>query len=118
MGDRHRIQQVLGNLVGNAMKFTRTGHVWLRVRLEPPEEADVRQLHFEVADEGIGIPVAAQPRMFEPFVQASHATAREFGGTGLGLAISRRLVHLMNGDIDFSSTPGQGSRFVIRLPVG
>jgi len=111
IGDEVRIRQVMLNLLGNAVKFTETGTVHLR--------ADYTEsvLSIAIEDTGIGIPAAAQPRLFDKFIQADSSTSRRFGGTGLGLAISRRLVEVMGGAITFSSTEGKGSLFTIRLPL-
>ncbi|AMY12129.1 Autoinducer 2 sensor kinase/phosphatase LuxQ [Luteitalea pratensis] len=116
IGDANRLRQVLMNLAGNAVKFTEAGHVVVGVDLAMPDDPDV--LVFEVRDTGIGIPADALPRLFQPFTQVDASTARRFGGTGLGLAISRRLVELMDGAIEVTSTLGIGStfRFVVRLP--
>lgn len=108
--DAGRLRQILLNLVGNAVKFTRKGGVSIRVDLLDQNVERVR-LRFEVKDSGIGIPQAAQARLFEQFSQADPSHSRRYGGTGLGLAISRRLVEMMGGKIGFSSLASQGSTF-------
>jgi two-component system sensor histidine kinase BarA len=104
-GDPVRLNQVLSNLVNNALKFTEDGHVDVLVESAPGG------LRFSVADTGIGIPADKIPTIFESFSQADQSTTRRFGGTGLGLAICRRLVDAMGGEIGATSEPGQGSRF-------
>jgi signal transduction histidine kinase/DNA-binding response OmpR family regulator/HPt (histidine-containing phosphotransfer) domain-containing protein len=112
--DALRLQQVLVNLAGNAIKFTAAGEVVLAVRCEQ-RQAGHATLHFSVRDTGIGIAPEQQQRVFDGYTQADASTARRFGGTGLGLAISRRLVRLMGGDIHLDSQPGVGSRFSFSL---
>jgi CheY-like chemotaxis protein/HPt (histidine-containing phosphotransfer) domain-containing protein/anti-sigma regulatory factor (Ser/Thr protein kinase) len=109
-GDPHRLQQVMSNLVGNAIKFTRQGSVTLRARVDSRTAVETI-LRIEVADTGIGIDAAGRARLFAPFVQVDSSATRRFDGTGLGLAICRRLVGMMGGEIDVSSTPGVGSTF-------
>jgi PAS domain S-box-containing protein len=109
-GDPHRLQQVMSNLVGNAIKFTPEGSVTVRARVDS-RTADETVLRFEVTDTGIGIDAAGRARLFTPFVQVDSSATRRFDGTGLGLAICRRLVGLMGGQIDVTSTPGVGSTF-------
>ncbi len=110
VGDPLRLQQVLLNLVGNAIKFTRTGEVVVTARIAEQDENAV-MLAFTVRDTGIGISPETQEHLFQSFWQGDSSTTRRYGGTGLGLAISARLVALMGGIIGFSSKPGQGSEF-------
>jgi len=109
-GDPTRLQQVVVNLLGNALKFTERGEVALEVECasRPAETVD---LHFVVRDTGIGIPREKQPLIFEAFAQGDGSTSRKFGGTGLGLTISSRLVQLMGGRIWVESDSGSGSTF-------
>ncbi|WAL59217.1 PAS domain-containing hybrid sensor histidine kinase/response regulator [Thermocoleostomius sinensis] len=138
VGDEGKLRQVIINLLGNAMKFTNTGNVTLRVWTEAIDPAiDVAVdptgyraeqnpdlvnplasslwLHFEIEDTGTGIAPAEQARLFQPFVQT--LSGAHVGGTGLGLAISRQFVQLMGGDLHFTSTVGQGSTFGFEIPV-
>jgi PAS domain S-box-containing protein len=109
-GDQVRLRQVLINLVGNAMKFTKRGQVTILAELSGQTESTMR-FHFTISDTGIGIPVEKQRKIFEAFAQADMSTSRRYGGTGLGLSISERLVKLMNGRIWLESEVGQGSKF-------
>ncbi|MEL6820266.1 MAG: response regulator [Calditrichota bacterium] len=102
LGDPGRLRQILVNLIGNAIKFTHYGEVFVKTRLEKSNEAEVI-LHFTVSDTGIGIPQEKQRTIFDAFQQADGSTTRKFGGTGLGLSISARLVDLMEGKIWVSS---------------
>ena len=119
VGDAMRLQQVLLNLGGNAVKFTEQGEVVLAVQVTSQQDHTVT-LRISVRDTGIGIAPEHQARIFEGFTQAEASTTRRFGGTGLGLVISQRLVLLMGGVLQMHSTPGQGSCFffTITLPIG
>jgi len=108
--DWARLQQVLINLVGNAIKFTERGQVSVHVAVSE-RTADKTTLHFTVDDTGVGIPHDRQAAVFEPFTQADGSTTRRFGGTGLGLTISRTLAEMMGGRIWLVSEPGRGATF-------
>ncbi|EIC22723.1 ATP-binding protein, partial [Thiorhodovibrio frisius] len=110
LGDARRLKQVLINLVGNAIKFTKHGGVRVEITLLE-ETTKAVSLRFEVVDTGIGIPPEILEHLFEPFVQGSVGVTRRFGGTGLGLSICRRLVDIMGGTIGAESLPGIGSLF-------
>jgi two-component system, sensor histidine kinase and response regulator len=115
-GDPSRIRQVLLNLAGNAVKFTETGEVVVRVTLED-RVADRVVVRFEVSDTGIGLEEADRERLFEPFSQADTSTTRRYGGTGLGLSISHQLVDVMGGELGVHSSLGAGSTFWFTLPL-
>ncbi len=110
IGDPGRLRQVLINLIGNAIKFSKQGVVQVRVLRQPDQRGQV-VLRFEVQDQGVGIVPEKQKVIFDPFTQADASITRHFGGTGLGLAICAKLVHAMGGEISVRSTPGQGSTF-------
>jgi signal transduction histidine kinase len=109
-GDPARLRQVLLNLVANAIKFTESGEVAVRVKVTESSENGARLL-FEVQDTGIGLSPDALARLFQPFVQADGSITRKYGGTGLGLAICKQLIELMGGRVGVDSEPGKGSRF-------
>ena len=114
MGDPLRVRQIVMNLVGNAIKFTERGHVFIRAKYiskEPPV------MRIEVEDTGIGIAPDKIPRIFKDFSQEEESTTRRFGGTGLGLSISKKLVGMMGGEIGVSSKVGEGAIFWVNLPL-
>jgi signal transduction histidine kinase/DNA-binding NarL/FixJ family response regulator len=110
--DRTKLNQILMNLVGNAMKFTAEGKM---VQLKAMKAGDF--IHFQVIDEGIGIPKNRLPAIFQAFEQVDASTTRRFGGTGLGLAITKKMVELLRGEITVESTPGKGSIFSVKIPL-
>ena len=114
LGDPGRVRQILFNLIGNAVKFTRGGYVRLIVETAPDR---VGCLSMTVEDSGIGMTPDQVRQLFQPFVQADNSTSRKFGGTGLGLAITLKLVELMGGTLSVESMPGTGSRFRVLLPL-
>ncbi len=110
IGDRQRISQVLINLLGNAIKFTEKGTIFLKVWLGE------KQIHFRVVDSGIGMSPEVLERLFQRFEQADSSISRRFGGSGLGLYISYSLARIMGGDIEVESSEGKGSSFQLSLP--
>jgi len=120
-GDPHRLNQVLTNLLGNAIKFTDHGQIHIQVTRQhqsPGEESEQVLLSFTISDTGIGIPPDSLPYIFDSFAQAGQDISRLYGGTGLGLTICKQLLHLQGGDITASSTFGEGSVFRFYLPYG
>jgi signal transduction histidine kinase/DNA-binding response OmpR family regulator len=117
VGDPGRLRQILVNLVGNAIKFTHRGEISVQVR-RYASRGDEIELHFSVADTGIGIPAEKHAVIFDAFAQADGSTTRNYGGTGLGLTISAQIVGLMGGRIWLESTVGEGSKFHFVLPLG
>lgn len=115
-GDPSRIRQILINLISNAVKFTQSGHVIIRVLVEtlPNKEEIIR---FTVTDTGMGLDELSKQRLFTAFTQADTSISRNFGGTGLGLVISRKLAELMNGEIGFESNLNKGSSFWFTVPL-
>ncbi|NCA69639.1 MAG: hybrid sensor histidine kinase/response regulator [Sphingobacteriia bacterium] len=127
VGDPFRLQQILDNLVGNAVKFTTTGAILVKLDLAEPEgrlplnpetSARTRLLRVSVSDTGIGLSPEQQSQLFTPFHQVDMSMTRRYGGTGLGLAISKRLIELMGGRIGLMSAPGQGSTFWFTIRLG
>jgi signal transduction histidine kinase/DNA-binding NarL/FixJ family response regulator len=114
--DPMRMKQVLMNLMGNAVKFTETGQVSMKVSFEKGPERN--RAIFEITDTGIGMTPAQVGRLFQPFVQADESMTRKYGGTGLGLVISKRLANYLGGDIAIESTPGRGSTFRFWVDAG
>lgn len=112
-GDPTRIRQIITNLIGNAIKFTETGHIVLHTEYQ----SDKGMLLISVSDTGIGISTEYKSKMFESFTQADNTISRKYGGSGLGLAIVYRLVKLMSGDVEVDSELGHGTRFIIKLPL-
>lgn len=122
-GDDFRLQQILSNLIDNAIKFTQTGQISVTATrdLRPHSNQSLVHLSFSVRDTGIGIDAGSIEKLFQPFTQADTSITRQFGGTGLGLTICRRIVEVMNGEIGVESSSGQGSTFWFKLsfePVG
>jgi PAS domain S-box-containing protein len=118
LGDEKKLKQVLVNLVGNAIKFTDAGSVWVNTQIQR-KRPYLLEVAFEVIDTGIGIAPESIPSLFLPFTQADNGITRKYGGTGLGLSISKSLIELMGGELEVTSTLGLGSefRFTIDLPI-
>ena len=115
-GDPSRIRQILINLISNAVKFTQTGHVIIRVLVETQANKE-EIIRFTVTDTGMGLDELSKQRLFTAFTQADTSISRNFGGTGLGLVISRKLAELMNGEIGFESNLNKGSSFWFTVPL-
>ncbi len=115
--DPTRLRQCLINLLGNATKFTETGHVYMNVSLEQKDDSEP-YIRFDIEDTGIGIATEDYGLIFDSFSQADYSNTRKFGGTGLGLAITRQLTKLLNGDLSFTSEQGKGSVFTMIIPSG
>ncbi len=117
VGDSLRVEQILINLVGNAIKFSDRGNLVVAIRTNALDKHSI-VLHFSVQDQGIGLTPEEQARLFSAFSQADSSTTRRYGGTGLGLAISKRLIEMMRGRIWVDSSPGRGSIFHFTLRLG
>lgn len=116
IGDAGRLRQVITNLIGNAVKFTKEGHITIDVNVTPMQD-NLSICNVQVRDTGIGIPPEKMDRIFEKFTQADGSTTRVYGGTGLGLTISKHIVEIMGGRMHVSSTFGEGSTFGFRVPL-
>ncbi len=117
IGDRQKIQQMLANLLTNAIKFTAVGHISLEIRLIDRSSDGLCRVRLSVSDTGIGIDPDVQPMLFQPFSQADNSIRRRFGGTGLGLHFVKQMASLMEGSVGLESALGQGSTFWIELPL-
>jgi CheY-like chemotaxis protein len=115
IGDPYRLNQILFNLVGNALKFTASGTVSVRASVEQNSGTNV-YIKFNVTDSGIGIPKEKQDKIFDSFTQANADTTRKYGGTGLGLAITKNLTLLQGGSIHLTSEVGRGTSFCVIIP--
>jgi CheY-like chemotaxis protein len=116
LGDETRVRQIVMNLVSNALKFTESGQVRLKLAAAPGADGD-GGVEIRVIDTGVGMTPEQVARLFRPYAQADAGTARRYGGTGLGLAICRKLAGMMGGEISVESEPGAGSSFRVWLPL-
>ena len=116
LADAVRLEQILNNIIGNAIKFTSKGEVRVKARITSAGDTQIK-LRIDVSDTGIGIDAKTLPHVFDPFTQADSGTTRRYAGTGLGLAISKQLIELMGGSIGVTSTRGRGSTFWFELPL-
>jgi signal transduction histidine kinase len=114
VGDSLRLRQVLINFVGNAIKFTHKGEVFVEITLLKAAGDDL-EIGFHIHDTGIGIPKDKLSRLFKSFSQVDSSTTRKYGGTGLGLIISQKLINLMGGDVRVSSEEGKGTTFSFNI---
>jgi len=117
MGDPLRVRQIVTNLIGNALKFTHRGGVSIRIQTGPCSTPNSQFVHVHVKDTGIGIPSHKTAAVFDKFMQADMSITRQYGGSGLGLAISKNLAELMGGSITLNSVLGEGSEFILHLPL-
>jgi len=117
LGDPLRIRQILTNLVSNALKFTPSGSITINLSSTPSSDPSHIYIHASVKDTGIGIAINKHSAVFDKFVQADMSITRQYGGSGLGLAISKNLAELMGGSITLNSSPGDGSEFILHIPV-
>jgi len=117
--DPLRLQQILINLLGNAVKFTNQGSIELRITPSAPKnpELDIFDIRFEIEDTGIGIPLDVQRQLFQPFTQADSSTTRNYGGSGLGLSLCREIIGTLGGQVGVKSRLKKGSTFWFTLPV-
>jgi hypothetical protein len=116
IADQIKISQILINLIGNAIKFTKDGDIWVRA-LKADEKDNIYSVRFEIEDNGIGISEEKQNQLFESFSQGSIQINRKYGGTGLGLSIVKGLIQILNGTISLKSELGKGSKFTFELPM-
>jgi PAS domain S-box-containing protein len=123
VGDPVRLRQILFNLLGNAIKFTKKkesekqGKVWIRIERNGKMRGEMVPLCFRIIDNGIGMSEAVQSQLFQPFTQADSSTTRRFGGSGLGLSITHRLVEMLGGEIEVKSKEAEGSEFIVSLDM-